>query len=158
MLKRQGYRSVNSLKLCARENVPYKPKAGCVVKRNRLRCAPTLRAAAIASLTGLLLALANIPAHAQTRDDKAARVDIGARGGLAKQTPASSVAPSDGQESSVEFSARAGIATEYMYRGTTLSAHQPAIGAVFEAAFNHFYAGASVTSVSSPASRRLRSR
>jgi uncharacterized protein (TIGR02001 family) len=69
---------------------------------------------------------------------------------LAKQTPTSSVAPSDGQESSVEFSAHAGIATEYTYRGTTLSAHQPAIGAVFEAAFNHFYAGAGVTSVKLP--------
>jgi uncharacterized protein (TIGR02001 family) len=117
---------------------------------NRLRCAPTLRAAAVASLAGISLALANNAAHAQTRDDEAARVDIGARGGLAKQTPASSAAASDGQESSVEFSARAGFATEYIYRGTTLSAHQPAVGALLEAAFNHFYAGASVTSVKLP--------
>ena len=117
---------------------------------NRLRCASTLRAAAITSLIGISLALTNIAAHAQARDDKAASVDIGARGGLAKQTPASSAAASDGQESSVEFSTRAGFATEYIYRGTTLSTHQAAVGAVLEAAFNHFYAGASVTSVKLP--------
>src|SRR5262245_25430717 len=99
---------------------------------NRHRWAPTLRA--IASLTGISIALANMAARAQTRDDKAASVDIGARGGLAKQTPASSAAASDGQESSVEFSTRAGFATEYIYRGTTLSAHQLAVGAVLEAA------------------------
>ena len=112
--------------------------------------APTLRAAAIASLTGISLALASNAAHAQARDDTTGGIDIGARGGLAKQTPASTTAPSDGQESSVELGARAGFATEYIYRGTTLSAHQPAVGAVFEAAFNHFYAGAGVTSVRLP--------
>ena len=109
------------------------------------------RAVAIAAFVGISLAPSGISALAQTSDDKAAgSVDLGARGGLAKQTPASTVAPSDRQESSVEFSAGAGFATEYMYRGTTLSAHQPAVGAVFEAAFNHFYAGAGVTSVKLP--------
>lgn len=112
--------------------------------------APTLRAAAIALLTGISLALASNAAHAQARDDTTGGIDIGARGGLAKQTPAATTAPSDGQESPVELGARAGFATEYSYRGTTLSAHQPAVGAVFEAAFNHFYAGAGVTSVRLP--------
>ena len=56
----------------------------------------------------------------------------------------------EGANSSIEFSARAGFATDYIYRGTTLSAHQPAGGATFEAALKIFYAGASVTSVSLP--------
>src|SRR5580704_10682659 len=102
---------------------------------------------AIAIAAGISLGPADISAHAQTRDDQpASSLDLGARGGLAKQT----AAPSDRQESSVEFSARAGLATDYIYRGTTLSAHQPAVGAVFEAAFNHFYAGAGLTSVKLP--------
>ena len=108
-------------------------------------------AAAIAAFAGISLAPADISAHAQTRDDQpASSLDLGARGGLAKQTSASTAAPSDRQESSVEFSARAGLATDYIYRGTTLSAHQPAVGAVFEAAFNHFYAGAGLTTVKLP--------
>jgi hypothetical protein len=60
--------------------------------------------------------LADISAHAQTRhDNPASSLDLGARGALAKQT--SVAAPSDRQESSVEFSARAGFATDYIYRG-----------------------------------------
>jgi uncharacterized protein (TIGR02001 family) len=108
-------------------------------------------AAAIAAFAGISLAPADISAHAQTRDDQpASSLDLGARGGLTKQTSAPTAAPSDRQESSAEFSARAGLATDYIYRGTTLSAHQPAVGAVFEAAFNHFYAGAGLTTVKLP--------
>ena len=70
--------------------------------------APTLLAAAIALLTGISLALASNAAHAQARDDTTGGVDIGARGGLAKQTPAATTAPSDGQESPVELGAGAG--------------------------------------------------
>ena len=67
------------------------------------------RAVTIAAFAGISLAPADISAHAQTRDDQpASSLDLGARGGLAKQTSAS--APSDRQESSVEFSARAGLA------------------------------------------------
>ena len=50
----------------------------------------------------------------------------------------------------LEFSARAGAATDYIYRGTTLSDHGPAAGAAFEARFGQFYAGTTVATVKLP--------
>ncbi|MEA2862826.1 MAG: hypothetical protein QOC84_782, partial [Bradyrhizobium sp.] len=44
----------------------------------------------------------------------------------------------------------AGMASDYIYRGVTLSGHQPAIGAAFEARFGNFYAGSTITSVKLP--------
>jgi uncharacterized protein (TIGR02001 family) len=49
-----------------------------------------------------------------------------------------------------EFSIRAGVASDYIYRGTTLSDHKPAVGAVIEATWTHMYASASMTSVNLP--------
>ena len=71
---------------------------------------------------------------------------------LFRQTPPR---PQDRPESAVEFSFRAGIASDYIYRGVTLSAHGPAAGAAFEAAFGMFYAGGTVASVTAaePAGR-----
>jgi uncharacterized protein (TIGR02001 family) len=50
----------------------------------------------------------------------------------------------------LEFSARAGLASDYIYRGTTLSDHEPAAGAAFEARFGQLYTGATVASVKLP--------
>ncbi len=50
----------------------------------------------------------------------------------------------------VEVSARAGFASDYIYRGTTLSDHEPAAGAAFEASFSSLYAGATVATVKLP--------
>lgn len=50
----------------------------------------------------------------------------------------------------VQFSARAGIASDYIYRGVTLSDRKPAYGAGIEAAFGNFYAGATAASVELP--------
>ena len=50
----------------------------------------------------------------------------------------------------LEFTARAGAATDYIYRGTTLSDHGPAAGAAFEARFGQFYAATSVATVKLP--------
>ena len=107
----------------ARAEPTNKPGARCMVRRIGLvRLRQFWRAVAIAAFAAISLAPADISAHAQTRDDQpASSLDLGARGGLAKQTSASTAAPSDRQESSVEFSARAGLATDYIYRGTTLS-------------------------------------
>jgi uncharacterized protein (TIGR02001 family) len=75
-------------------------------------------------------------------------IDLGARGGTAGEAvPAGT---QDHPESAVEFSLRTGIATDYIYRGTTLSAHKPAIGAAFEAAMSTFYASAAIASVRLP--------
>ncbi len=49
-----------------------------------------------------------------------------------------------------EFSARAGAASDYIYRGTTLSDHGPAVGAAFEARFGSLYAGTTVATVKLP--------
>src|SRR5262249_23158513 len=56
----------------------------------------------------------------------------------------------DRPDSPVEFSFRAGFASDYIYRGTTLSAHQPAVGAAFEATFGMFYGSGAVASVRLP--------
>jgi uncharacterized protein (TIGR02001 family) len=50
----------------------------------------------------------------------------------------------------LEFSASAGIATDYIYRGTTLSDHGPAAGAAFEARFGALYAGTTAATVKLP--------
>jgi uncharacterized protein (TIGR02001 family) len=49
-----------------------------------------------------------------------------------------------------EVTLQAGIASDYIYRGTTLSDRQPAVGAAIEFAFAQFYAGATAASVKLP--------
>jgi uncharacterized protein (TIGR02001 family) len=48
------------------------------------------------------------------------------------------------------FAIRGGVASDYVYRGTTLSARQPAAGAGVEATYGQFYAGATAASVKLP--------
>jgi uncharacterized protein (TIGR02001 family) len=48
------------------------------------------------------------------------------------------------------FAIRSGVASDYVYRGTTLSARQPAAGAGVEATFGQFYAGATAATVKLP--------
>ena len=62
------------------------------------------------------------------------------------------IAPSsDGTSNPFEFSARGGFASDYIYRGTTLSAHRPAVGAAFElTALGFFYASTTFASVKLP--------
>jgi hypothetical protein len=50
----------------------------------------------------------------------------------------------------VEFSARAGFASDYIYPGTTLSDHGPAAGSAVEARFGPLYAGTTVATVKLP--------
>jgi uncharacterized protein (TIGR02001 family) len=55
-----------------------------------------------------------------------------------------------GAASPIAFDFSAGLATDYIYRGTTLSDHNPSVGAAFEATFAQFYAGVAVASVKLP--------
>ena len=88
--------------------------------------------------------------RAQTPENSAASsIDLGARGGLTANAPIHTAPQQDGA-SSPEFSVSAGFATDYIYRGTTVSARQPAVGAAFEAAFDMFYAGSTIASVKLP--------
>jgi uncharacterized protein (TIGR02001 family) len=106
------------------------------------------RIVAIAALAALWLAIAG-SARAQTRDDDAAgSINLGARGGLAAEAPADMTSPRDATP--FELNVRGGFASDYIYRGVTLSDRKPAVGAGLEAALGLLYAGATVTSVKLP--------
>jgi hypothetical protein len=72
-------------------------------------------------------------ACAQTSGDQAgSSISLGARGGFSTDRARSVVLEkTTEQESAYTFAA--GMASDYIYRGITLSAHQPAVGAAFEA-------------------------
>jgi uncharacterized protein (TIGR02001 family) len=90
-------------------------------------------------------------ARAQTGTaNTASSINLGAHGGIAPQGLVRDAPAQDRPDGPVEFSARAGLATDYIYRGTTLSAHQPTLGAAFEAAFSMFYGAGTIASVKLP--------
>jgi uncharacterized protein (TIGR02001 family) len=81
-------------------------------------------------------------------NDATGSIVLGSRAGLAPGMP---VAPTqDRAANAIEFNARAGFATDYIYRGVTLSDRKPALGAGLEATIGSFYAGTTVTSVKLP--------
>lgn len=90
-------------------------------------------------------------ATAQTSDANTANsIVLGARGGPAVGGPARNISFEERAADAFGFSAGAGIASDYIYRGVTLSNRKPAVGAVFETTLNKFYATAAATSVSLP--------
>jgi uncharacterized protein (TIGR02001 family) len=103
----------------------------------------------IAAIAELWLVTAPGPLRAEPPDnDAAGSIVLGSRAGLAPGLP---VAPtSDHAADSIEFNARAGFTTDYIYRGVTLSDRKPALGAGLEATIGSFYAGTTVTSVKLP--------
>ena len=70
---------------------------------------------------------------------------ISGHGGPASEATVRPTASKDGDGNAPQFSARVGIASDYIYRGTTLSDRKPALGAGFEATLRTFYAGATLT-------------
>ena len=73
-------------------------------------------------------------ARAQTSDESSAgSINLGARAGLAADAPVRIAPRHEEAVSPFEFSARAGFASDYIYRGVTLSDHKPAVGADLEA-------------------------
>lgn len=82
-------------------------------------------------------------------NNETSSIVLGARAGLTPTTPVPVVAP-EGAAESLEVSARAGFASDYIYRGVTLSDHKPAVGAGIEAALGALYAGTTFTSVKLP--------
>ena len=102
--------------------------------------------ASIAAFVGLWLApMTGGLARAETPEvSPGVAVGLGNRGWSAPETSrATSV-------NELEFSARAGFASDYIYRGTTLSDHGPAAGAAVEARFGALYAGTTVATVKLP--------
>src|SRR6187399_1849843 len=74
-------------------------------------------------------------------------IGLGGRGLAASDRPASF---KERAAEAFEFSARAGVASDYIYRGVTLSDRKPAFGVGFEGTLAGFYAGATFASVKLP--------
>ena len=78
-------------------------------------------------------------------------INLGSRGGVAGATAERTAPAADDTSNIFEFSARGGFVSDYIYRGTTLSDHRPAIGAAFElTALGILYAGTTFASVKLP--------
>jgi uncharacterized protein (TIGR02001 family) len=84
------------------------------------------------------------PARAQTLE-----VNPGGTIGLGNRSWSGAETNRATSANELEFSARAGFATDYIYRGTTLS-HGPAAGGALEARFGLLYAGTTVATVKLP--------
>ena len=101
----------------------------------------------VVAITTWAISVAVGPAHGQTPAEiSGGMIGLGGRG----WSPAEGTLTSDHPANQFGFDARAGFATDYMYRGTTLSDHKPAVGAAMEATFAQLYAGVSVASVKLP--------
>src|SRR6516162_2869717 len=86
----------------------------------------------VAAAAALWIAACCGSAHGQTGEANAVGwTDLGTRGGPA--AGARPAAKEDDAADTFEFSARAGFASDYIYRGTTMTDHQPVVGAAFEA-------------------------
>jgi len=105
-----------------------------------------LSGAAIAAFVGLCVAaMTGGVARAETPEvSSGGAIGLGNRGWSATETSHATSA------NELEFSARAGVASDYIYRGTTLSAGGPAAGAAVEATFGSLYAGATMATVKLP--------
>jgi uncharacterized protein (TIGR02001 family) len=116
------------------------------VRRRGVATVWQVNGASIAVFVGLWLAPMSCGlAHAQTSEVSAGgAIGLGNRGWSAAEPNRATSA------NELEFSARAGFASDYIYRGTTLSDHGPAAGAAFEARFGPLYAGTTVATVKLP--------
>jgi uncharacterized protein (TIGR02001 family) len=99
------------------------------------------RAGAVTTATAIwLISVALSPAHGQA-------INLGGRGWSAAE---GGLVTSDRTTNQLEFDVRAGFASDYIYRGTTLSDHKPAVGTAIEATFAQLYGGVAVASVKLP--------
>ena len=103
-----------------------------------------VRGAAFAALVGLWLAPMTGAVAQANPPSPGGAIGLGNRGWSAADTNREASA------NELEFSARAGVASDYIYRGTTLSDHGPAAGAAFETRFGPLYAGTTVATVKLP--------
>ena len=82
-----------------------------------------------------------------TQAASSAAINLGGRGWSAAESRR--LAP-DGGKNQLEFEFRGGLASDYIYRGVTLSDRKPAVGAAIEATYALLYAGVTVASVKLP--------
>jgi uncharacterized protein (TIGR02001 family) len=114
-----------------------------------MRCRVLL---AIGIVLGCLEGFAGEAARAQTptplpEGSSNRSINLGGRGWGGAEPPQP---PKENGDQTIQFSAKAGIASDYIYRGTTLSDRKPAVGAGIEATYRWLYAGATVASVKLP--------
>ena len=116
------------------------------MRQRRVSTVWRIGGASIVVFVGVWLAPMNCGlARAQTPEVSAGgAIGLGNRGWSAADT--NRVTPAN----ELEFSARAGFASDYIYRGTTLSDRGPAAGAAFETRFGPLYAGTTVATVKLP--------
>ena len=107
---------------------------------------------AYAALIAIIADLLLFPVlDSSARAEPPASVDtivLGDRG-LVPTTPVPTPAK-EGAAESLEVSARGAFASDYIYRGVTLSDHKPTVGAGIEAALGALYAGTTFSSVKLP--------
>jgi uncharacterized protein (TIGR02001 family) len=105
------------------------------------------------SIIGTVVAVAicaagsNAGAQGSTPSGATSAINLGGR---SLTGPEAIRTTSEAGRETVQFSARAGLASDYIYRGTTLSDRRPAVGAGIEASFASLYAGATAASVRLP--------
>jgi uncharacterized protein (TIGR02001 family) len=87
-------------------------------------------------------AVAQRPAYSS-----AGAINLGGRGWGGSE---SRHAVPESAKSQLEFEVRGGLASDYVYRGVTLSDRKPAAGMAIEATYNVLYAGVAVASVKLP--------
>ena len=75
-------------------------------------------------------------------------ISLGDRGFAPSETPSPDT--SNGDSEGLKWSAKAGVVSDYVYRGVTLSDRKPAVGAAVEATFSHLYAWMTAASVKLP--------
>ena len=121
-------------------------RSGALARLGRARA----RAVAITAALSLTPAIGGAARAEMPSDNAAAPIALGARGGPAAEAPVRAAPAPDRAGGPVEFNVRAGLATDYIYRGTTLSDRGPAVGAGLEAALGMFYTGATIASVKLP--------
>ena len=78
-----------------------------------------------------------------------AAIGLGSRGWSASET-IRATPPKDRETSPLEFSAKFGAASDYIYRGTTLSDRKPAAGGAIEVTWAWLYAGVTAATVKLP--------
>jgi uncharacterized protein (TIGR02001 family) len=114
------------------------------VRKRGIASVRRVRGASFAALVGLWLAPMTGALAQANPPSPGGAIGLGNRGWSAADTSR------EASTNELEFSARAGVASDYIYRGTTLSDHGPAAGAAFETRFGPLYAGSTVATVKLP--------
>jgi len=100
--------------------------------------------AVVAAALSLAMTTAESARGQESSDNSGGAVSLGGRGWATPEGRSERVT------NQFEFDIRGGFVTDYIYRGTTLSDHRPAVGAAAEVTFAELYAGVAVASVKLP--------